>query len=60
MKRVKIWWKKKQFIAVVSIIQHRMYVSILNLDFGMICQMYSNTDKPLSKQRPQSDDGAGT
>lgn len=53
-------WRKKWFLAVVSIIQHSVYVSILNLDFGMVCQMYGNTDKPLSKQQPQEDDGAGT
>lgn len=45
-------WKKELFIAV-SIIQHSVYVSILNLDLGMVCQMCSNTDKSLSKQQPQ-------
>lgn len=45
-------WKKELFIAI-SIIQHRVYVSISNLDLGMECQMCSNTDKTLSKQKPQ-------
>lgn len=44
-------WKKESFIAI-SIIQHGVYVSILNLDLGMVCQMCSNTDKTLSKQQP--------
>lgn len=52
--------RKKWFIAVVSIIQSSVFFSILNLDFGVVCQMYGNTDKPLSKQQPQWDDGAGT
>lgn len=45
-------WKKGLFIAV-SIIQHGVYISILNLDLGMVCQTCSNTDKTLSKQQPQ-------
>lgn len=53
MKRLKIWYEEKWFIAAVSIIQHSVYVSTLNLDFGTVCQTYSNTDKPLSKEQPQ-------
>lgn len=43
-------WKKELLIAI-SIIQHGVYVSILNPDLGMLCQMCSNTDKTLSKQQ---------
>lgn len=45
-------WKKESLIAV-SIIQHGVYVSILNLGLGMVCETCSNTDETLSKQQPQ-------
>lgn len=32
-------WINKWFIAGVSITQHSVYFSILNLDFGVVCQM---------------------